>query len=93
MEDIAINLEDREFKKNLLPSLNSQNNLFDGNKSTRSTSDKSSPFYKNKSNKNGKENKESFLYELKTPNKIELEDHKTISSTNSASRALNPISM
>ena len=94
--DFPIIHDDREYKRNLLPSLTNNNNNFDGNKSTRSTSNKSSPFYKNKIEGSMSENKENMLFAQKTPTpltknfNIDMEDNRSISSSNS--RILNPIS-
>ena len=86
--DNHVNLEDRELKRNLLPSIRSSVNLIELNKSTRSTSD--SPCLNNKS---GKENKEDELYVMKTPSANFEDDIKTHSGSNSISKGLNPISI
>jgi len=84
-----LNLEDKELKRNLLPSLNTNINqiLNDGNKSTTSASKKSTPFKNNSSKVLKDYNYDQLGFNVDVEDK---EDKKSISSANS--KTLNPIS-
>lgn len=87
--NFILNLEDRELKRNFLPSLNTNINqiLNDGNRSTLSANNKSTQF-KNKSSKALKDyNYDKLGFNVDVEDKG---DNKSISSANS--KTLNPVS-